>query len=86
MQIREYEMPIEINIQVSNLIALSPWSIHENSTFSPSSGTVHAHVRITFMGKTTWKDSLILQDSLEREGLLGSTASITDCTADDGCE
>lgn len=31
-------------------------------------------------------DSIILQESVESGKFLGSNASITDCTADDGCE
>ena len=58
-----------------------------NYSEHPSSGPVDTTVEITFLGKTTWNDSLILQDSLERNGFLGSSASITDCTVvDDGCE
>ena len=49
-------------------------------------GTVQADVRIKFLEKTTWKDALILQDSLERNGFLGSSVSITDCSADDACK
>lgn len=47
---------------------------------------VLADVRITFSGKTTWNDTLILQDSLERNRFLESYASITNCSADDGCK
>ena len=43
-------------------------------------------MRIKFLEKTTWKDALILQDSLERNGFLGSSVSITDCSADDACK
>lgn len=49
-------------------------------------GTVQADVRIKFLEKTTWNDALILQDSLERNGFLGSSVSITDCSADDACK
>jgi len=49
-------------------------------------GKVRADVRITFSGKTTWNDTLILQDSLERNRFLESYASITNCSADDGCK
>lgn len=51
-----------------------------------SQGTVQADVRIKFLEKTTWNDALILQDSLERNGFLGSSVSITDCSADDACK
>lgn len=49
-------------------------------------GKVRADVKITFSGKTTWNDTLILQDSLERNRFLESYASITNCSADDGCK
>lgn len=49
-------------------------------------GTVQADVRIKFLEKTTWNDALILQDSLERNGFLGRSVSITDCSADDACK
>lgn len=49
-------------------------------------GKVRADVKITFSGKTTWNDTLILQDSLERSRFLESYASITNCSADDGCK
>ena len=49
-------------------------------------GTVQADVRIKFLQKTTWKDALILQDSLERNGFLGSSVSLIDCSADDACK
>ena len=51
-----------------------------------SQGTVQADVKIKFLAKTTWKDALILQDSLERNGFLGSSVNITDCSADDACK
>ena len=49
-------------------------------------GKVRADVKITFSGKTTWNDTLILQDSLERNRFLESYASITNCSVDDGCK
>lgn len=49
-------------------------------------GKVRVDVRITFSGKTTWNDTLILQDNLERNRFLESYASITNCSADDGCK
>ena len=48
--------------------------------------TVQVDVRIKFLGKTTWNDALILQDSLERNVFLGSSVNITDCSADDACK
>ena len=47
---------------------------------------VRADVKITFSGKTTWNDTLILQDSFERNRFLEIYASITNCSADDGCK
>lgn len=49
-------------------------------------GKVRVDVRLTFSGKTTWNDTLILQDNLERNRFLESYASITNCSADDGCK
>ena len=52
-----------------------------------SSGSVNALVRLKFVERTSWEDSIALQESLESEEFLGGTAaSITECTADDGCE
>ncbi|KAJ7374392.1 hypothetical protein OS493_007495 [Desmophyllum pertusum] len=50
-----------------------------------TSGSVNALVRLKFVERTSWEDSIALQESLESEEFLGGTAaSITECTAGDG--